>query len=128
MELLEIAVGKLVSTFSFFIFFVVYAEMPFGVIGVSVLLDDIVFLAGRRLVFTPRASVVDDILVRRDQTLCVIERFSFSLTGMAGSTGLISRRFCDVVLTAGSGRTSPVLDELLAPTLRVLRRGAMHPG
>jgi hypothetical protein len=47
-DLLEIAVGKLVSTFVVFaFFFVVDAEMPFGVLSVAVLLDEFVLLLGR---------------------------------------------------------------------------------
>src|SRR3977135_762893 len=71
---LEVTVGELVSSFIFFVFFVVYAEMPFGVLGVAALLDQLVLLPGRGSVFAPRTSVIDDVLACPDQALCVVER------------------------------------------------------
>jgi hypothetical protein len=82
-DFLEVAVGKLVSSFIFFTFFVVYAEMPFGVLGVAALLDQFVLLPGRGLVFAPRTSVIGDVLVYSDQALAWSNALLFDLTVMA---------------------------------------------
>jgi hypothetical protein len=81
-DFLEIPIGKLVATLSFFALLVINAEMPFGIIGVAAPLDEFVFLPGGRLVFAPRIAVIDDVLSVSDQALRMAKALLFSLTVM----------------------------------------------
>src|SRR5581483_3314868 len=129
-DFLEIAVRKLVATLGFFALLVIYAEMPFGVIGVAAPLDEFVFLPGGRLVFTPRIAVIGDVLSVSDQALRIVEGPIVELDRHRSPfdpAALINRRW-RVLLIGGSGRTSPVPGQLPAPTSLVLRTGARHPG
>lgn len=73
-DFFEVTVGELVPALGFFVVFIVYSEMSSGVFGVAMLPNELVLLLCGGLVFAPRVAVVNDVLARPDQALCVIER------------------------------------------------------
>src|SRR5258706_429940 len=79
MGLLEVAVGELVMRLGIGILVDVDAEIPPRVLLETVLLDEAVLVLGRRLMFAPVVSVVEDELPVVDQSLGVIERRTVEL-------------------------------------------------
>jgi hypothetical protein len=59
MDLLEIAVGKLIASFVGLVLFLINPQIPFLILLEPMLLDELVLLLGRRLMLTPRIAVVE---------------------------------------------------------------------
>jgi hypothetical protein len=74
MDLLEVAVRKLVSRLRVLRLLVVLPEVPLLVLLDSVLFDKLVLLPRRGLMFTPVVSLVENELSFLDEPLCVLIR------------------------------------------------------
>src|SRR5258705_13681090 len=74
MDLLEVAIRKLVSRLRFPRLLVVLPEVPLLVFVESVLFDEFVFLPRGGLMFTPVVSLVENELSFFDEPLCVLIR------------------------------------------------------